>query len=213
MKIMEQTKHPGQSREKFYTVSARLVFSSVLVILIVAIILGASILVNKGSVFPILGIIGAVNNSNTSLVSTINPTINTTTTPPIVISVICYPNSAIFGCLDPYLNTSSGVFTVAIKQISGYNWTSVTVRFVTANTIYSQSGVPILSWSPPQAVNVTGGLLNNTIKYINIPITSGPITVGTNITGSIWAKYQLGVGKAQFYANISSAVISIKRAS
>jgi hypothetical protein len=85
----------------------------------------------------------------------------------------------------------------------------VTVRFVTAGTTYSH-GVPELSWSPPEAVNVTGGLLTNTTKYVSIPITSGPVAVGTNITGSIVAKYQLNIGGEVSYANISSAVITVK---
>lgn len=182
----------GEKREKFYTVSARLVFSSILVILIVALILGASIVINKGPIIPLLGVIGATSSS----------------TSPVVI-VNCYGFSY-YNCKNPVFNYTTGILTVAISQSSGYNWTSVTVRFVPANTTYSH-GVPELSWSPPQAVNVTGGLLNNTVKYVNIPITSGPVAVGTNITGSIWAKYQLNVGGSVSYANMSSAIITIKR--
>jgi hypothetical protein len=58
---------------------------------------------------------------------------------------------------------------------------------------------------------VTGGLLSNATKYVNIPITSGPVAVGTDITGSIWAKYQLNIGGEVSYANMSSAVIVVKR--
>ncbi len=210
---MEQKQHPGEKREKFYTVSARLVFSSVLVILIVAIILSVSVAINNGPVLPLLGIHFG-NNTPASAAGSNDAVVQGSgrfPTTPLLISITCSPTSPIFGCINPILNTSTGIFTVAIKQTSGYNWTRVTVMFVTAGTTYAESGVPILSWSPPEAVNVTGGLLNNTLKYINIPISSGPIAVGTNITGSIWAKYQLGIGKAQFYANISSATIVVKR--
>ena len=125
-----------------------------------------------------------------------------------IINVTCF-GSLLFGCQNPVFNYTTGVLTVAIIQKSRYNWTSVTVRFVPTGTVYSH-GVPELSWSPPQAVNVTGGMLNNTIRYVNIPVTSGPVAVGTNITGSIWAKYQLNVGGGVSYANMSSATIVIR---
>jgi len=48
------------------------------------------------------------------------------------------------------------------------------------------------------------------MRYVDIPITSGPIAAGTNITGSIWAKYQLNVGGGVSYANMSSATITVE---
>jgi hypothetical protein len=198
----------AEKREKFYTVSARLVFSGIMVVIIVALILGASVVINKGPIIPLLGLIGpkttAVGHTtaSTSIGSLLTggyPTVN----------VICI-GSSYFNCKNPVFNYTTGTLTVAISQSSGYNWTSVTVRFVPEGTAYS-NGVPELSWSPPQAVNVTGGLLNDTVKYVNIPITSGPIAVGTNITGSIWAKYQLNVGGGVSYANMSTAFIVVKR--
>ncbi len=190
---MEQT-HPGEKREKFYTVSARLIFSGVIALLVVVAILGASVIINNGPILPLLGVIQLTN--------------------PIIggpsIGIICTPTSSAFGCINPAFNATTGLFTVAMRQTSGYNWTLVTVRFVAAGTTYSQTGVPILSWSPPLAVNITGGLANNVTKYVTIPVAYGPVSAGTNITGSIWAKYQLGAGKAQFYANMSSAIISVK---
>lgn len=190
----------SEKREKFYTVSARLVFSSIIVILIVALILGVSAIINKGPVIPLLGVIGSkVTTSITGLSSV----------PLIIISSSCFGYSY-FNCQNPVFNYTTGILTVAITQRSGYNWTGVTVRFVPSNTVYSNN-VPILSWLPPGAVNVTGGLLNNTVRYVNIPITSGPVAVGTNITGSIWAKYQLNVGGSVSYANMSSAVITVKQ--
>jgi hypothetical protein len=193
----------GQNREKFYTVSARLVFSSIIVILLVVLILGLSVVINRGPVLPILGVLGTATTTATYA--------NQVTTAPqaIVVSVGCVL-SLNYKCQNPSFNATSGVLTVALSQDTGYNWTSVTVRFVTAGTNYS-NGVPELSWSPPQAVNVTGGLKSNTTKYINIPITSGPVAVGTNITGSIWAKYQLQVGEGVSYANMTSAFIVVKR--
>ena len=203
-----------EKREKFYTVSARLVFSSIMVVLIVAIILGASSFVNKGPIFPLFGIIGAgetpVHNVTTSSIS-VTPSGNTGLgASPTLVMVTCSPTNTTFACLYPYYNYSTGVFTVAIKQDSGYNWTSVTVVFVPAWTKYS-NGVPYISWTPPGAVNVTGGLLNDTTKYVNIPIDSGPVAVGTNITGTIWAKYQITMASTPHYANMSSAVIVVKR--
>jgi hypothetical protein len=186
-------KKMGEKREKFYTVSARLVFSSLMVILIVALVLSLSVA---------LGIIPFNNNASTSTMSV------TTTVAPLVIGVTCsstYP----YTCQDGSYNYSTGILSVALSQNTGYNWTSVTVRFVPSNTIYT-NGTPEVSWSPPQAVNVTGGLLSNATKYVSIPITSGPLAVGTNITGSIWAKYQLQVGEAVSYANISSAIITVR---
>lgn len=182
----------GQKREKFYTVSARLVFSGILAAIIAILILGASSIINKGPIFPLLGI-GM-----------------TTITPGEAAQVTCSPYPP-YGCSNGSFNYTTGILSVAISQSTGYSWSLVTVRFVPSNTIYSQ-GVPVLSWSPPQAVNVTGGLPTNTIKYVNIPISSGPVAIGTNITGSIWAKYQLNVGGGVSYANISSAYIVVRRA-
>jgi len=188
------------NREKFYTVSARVVFSSIIVVLVVVLVLGASIAINKGPIFPLLGLgpaVGAVTTVPGQQIA------------PIVIGVTCastYP----YGCLNAYYNYTTGNLTVAISQRTGYNWTTVTVRFVPSNTVYSH-GVPELSWSPPAAVNVTGGLLSNVTKYVDIPITSGQVAVGTVITGSIWAKYQLQVGEQVSYADISSAVITVNR--
>ncbi len=197
----------GQRREKFYTVSARLVFSSIIVILLVVLILGLSSVINRGPVLPILGVLGLATTSATTTAAYGNQV--TTVPQTVVVSVGCVL-SLNYKCENPSFNTTSGVLTVALSQDTGYNWTSVTVRFVTAGTNYSH-GVPELSWSPPQAVNVTGGLLSNTTKYINIPVTSGPVAVGTNITGSIWAKYQLQVGEGVSYANMTSAFIVVKR--
>lgn len=190
-------------REKFYTVSARLVFSGAIVVILVALILGASVVINKGPVLPLLGI-----GATTTVPYLGTTTINSAGSPIIVVGTCSasYP----FGCQNSYFNYTTGIFTVALIQKTGYNWTSVTVRFVPSGTAYSQ-GVPELSWSPPQAVNVTGGMLNDTPSYINIPISSGPVALGTNITGSIWAKYELNVGGHVSYANMSSAFISIRR--
>lgn len=197
-----------QRREKFYTVSARLVFSAIIVALIVVLVLGLSIAINHGPIIPLVGVLGTATTAYTVPTTTATYT-PTTTTAPIIISVGCSANSG-FKCLGPVFNYTTGNLTIALSQNTGYNWTSVTVRFVTLGAVYSH-GVPELSWSPPQAVNVTGGLLSNQTRYVNIPITSGPVSVGTNITGSIWAKYQLQVGEKVSYANISSAVIVIKR--
>lgn len=208
-----------QKTEKFYTVSARLLFSALIVALIVILILSISIgyVANRSAVAP-----SSVSGTTTS---TIAPGVTTTVAPvtvtgahnitvanttPIVVSVGCTSTSS-YKCINPVLNYSTGNLTVALSQNTGYNWTSVTVRFVTLGTVYS-NGVPELSWSPPQAVNVTGGLKSNVTKYINIPITSGPVAIGSDITGSIWAKYQLQVGEQVSYANMSSAIIVVRRA-
>lgn len=189
-----------QKTEKFYTVSARLVFSAIIVVLVVVLILGLSIAINHGQILPLLGVLGPTTTAYT---------VSTTTAAPLIVSVGCSANSG-FKCLNPIYNYTTGNLTIALSQDTGYNWTSVTVRFVTANAVYSH-GVPELSWSPPAAVNITSGLKSNVTKYVNIPITSGPVAVGTNITGSIWTKYQLQVGEQVSYANMSSAVIVIKR--
>jgi hypothetical protein len=204
----------GQAkREKFYTVSARLVFSGIMVILIVALILGASIVINRGPILPLLGIIGA----SSTPVPVTSPSITTTAPNPIIVEATCSPTNATFGCLYPYFNYTTGTFTVALIQRSGYNWTSVSVRFIPTGTQYTQ-GVPDVAWSPPQAVNITGGnttangkWLTNTTKYVNIPIASGPVAVGTDITGTIWAKYQVTLASTSHYANLSSAIIVVKR--
>ncbi len=199
----------GEKREKFYTVSARLVFSSIIVVLLIALVVGLSLAINKGQVLPLLGVNGGA--AATSPVTTVAAYANQTApAAPIVVSVGCTPLSTTYRCLNPSFNLTSGTLTVALSQDTGYNWTSVTVRFVPLGTTYS-NGVPELSWSPPMAVNVTGGLLSNATKYINIPITSGPVSVGSNITGSIWTKYQLQVGEGVSYANMSSARIVVYR--
>jgi hypothetical protein len=193
-----------EKREKFYTISARLVFSSIMVLVVVALIFATSATVNKGPIFPLLGI-----GSTTSATTTVNP-VSALTPAPTVVEATCSPANTTFVCLYPYFNYSTGVFTVALSQKSGYNWTSVTVLFVPTGAPYS-NGVPVLSWAPPRAVNVTGGLLSNVTKYVNIPIGSGPVAVGTNISGTIWAKYQITLGSTAKYANMSSAVIVVKK--
>ncbi len=201
----------SEKREKFYTVSARLVFSSIMVVLIVAIVLGTSSLINKGPILPLFGVIGAGEVPAHGIGTSNAPTGNTgQVVSPTVVEATCSPTNTTFACLYPYFNYSTGIFTVAIKQDSGYNWTSVTVLFVPTGAQYS-NGIPVLSWAPPRAVNVTGGLLNGVTKYINIPIGSGPVSVGTNITGTIWAKYQVTLASTSHYANMSSAVIVVKR--
>ena len=187
-------------------VSARLVFSGIMVILIVALVLGASILINKGPIMPLLGVIGASTTISYSGSTTIPAA-------PIVVEATCSASSNTFLCQYPYFNYTTGVYTVAIRQNSGYNWTFVSIDFVPSNAVYSH-GVPELSWFASRStVNVTGGLQSGVTKYVNIPITSGPVAVGTNITGSIWAKYQLQVGGGvePSYANISVASIVVKR--
>jgi hypothetical protein len=194
----------SEKREKFYTVSARLVFSSIIVVLIVGLILGASVAINNGPILPLLGI------GSTTSIPSYSTTIGNTGTAPIIVEATCSPTNTTFGCQYPYFNYTTGTFTVALSQRSGYNWTSVTVIFVPTGSDYSH-GVPVLSWAPPEAVNVTGGLLSNATKYVNIPITSGSVAVGTNITGTIWAKYQITLASTAKYANMSSAIIAVKR--
>ena len=192
----------GAKREKVYTISERLVFSSIMVVLIVVLLLGA----------VAVGVIPIGHGATTASTTTVPGSgIVFNNTNPIIISAGCSPTNTSFECRNPYFNYTTGTLTIGIIQRSGYNWTRVTVKFVAANTVYSESGVPELSWSPPLAVNVTGGFLNDTLRYVNIPITSGPLKVGTNITGSIWAKYQLRIGGAISYANITSAFIEVKR--
>ncbi len=202
-----------EKREKFYTISARLLFSSIIVVLLLIIALSASSLINRGPILPLFGVVGAAKmpgNAATTTIYTSMPNGATNSTTPIIVEATCAPTSTTFYCEHPYFNYSTGVFTIALSQVSGYNWTLVTVVFVPANTIYSH-GVPYVSWTPPGAVNVTGGLLNDTTRYINIPISSGPVAVGTNITGSIWAKYQLTSASMPNYANLSSAVIVVRK--
>lgn len=192
----------GAKREKFYTVSERLVFSSIMVVLIVVLLLGA----------VAIGVIPIGRGTTTFMTTTIPGSGNGfNNTNPIIITTGCSPTNTSFECRNPEFNFTAGTLTIGIIQKSGYNWTRVTVRFVAANAVYAESGVPELSWSPPLAVNVTGGFLNDTLRYVNIPITSGPVAVGTNISGSIWAKYQLRIGGAISYANITSAFIEVKR--
>jgi hypothetical protein len=177
-----------------------------MVVIIVALILGASIAINRGPILPLLGV-----GSTTSIpVSGGGVVANTAPAPPVIVEATCAPTNTTFGCQYPYFNYTTGTFTVALSQRSGYNWTSVTVLFVPAGSEYSH-GVPVLSWAPPEAVNVTGGLLSNATKYVNIPISSGKVAVGTNITGTIWAKYQITLASTPKYADMSSAVIAVKR--
>ena len=194
-----------------YTVSARLVFSTIIVLLVVALVLGASIVINKGPIIPLLGII-PMGNAGTATTTIPNSGTNPNGSP-IVVEATCSATSTSYLCQYPYFNYTTGVYTVALSQKSGFNWTLVSVDFVPSNAVYSH-GVPELSWfASRNTVNVTGGLPSNVTKYVNIPITSGPVAVGTNITGSIWAKYQLQLGGDQepVFANISTASIVVKR--
>ena len=191
-------------REKVYTVSARLVFSGIMVVLIAALILGASSFINRGPITPLLGIINLGSSTTTILPSNVSP---------IVVQATCTVASDAYTCQNPNFNYTTGIYTVAISQKSGYNWTFVSVNFVPSTAVYS-NGVPELSWfASRNTVNVTGGLPSNTVKYVNLPIFSGPVSVGANITGSIWAKYQMQVGGETLYANISTAYVAVKRGS
>ena len=191
------------NREKVYTISARLVFSGIMVVLIAALILGASSFINKGPITPLLGIINLGSSTTTILPNG----------SPIVVQATCTVASDAYTCQDPNFDYNTGIYTVAISQKSGYNWTFVSVNFVPSTAVYS-NGVPELSWfASRNTVNVTGGLPSNTVKYVNLPIFSGPVSIGANITGSIWAKYQMQVGGETLYANISTAYIAVKRGS
>jgi hypothetical protein len=162
------------------------------VALIVVLVLGASVIINKGPIMPLLGIL---STGSTTIPGT-NPNGS-----PIVVSATCSVTSNGYVCQNPNFDYNTGIYTVAISQNSGFNWTYVSINFVPSDAVYSH-GVPELSW-----------FVSNTIKYVNIPISSGPVAVGTNITGSIWAKYQMQVGGEILYANISTAFISVKRGS
>ena len=85
----------GEKREKFNTVSARLVFSGIIVVLLVALIVGLSIFINHGPIMPILGILGT-----------------TTIKPSITISAGCSPLSTTYKCLNPTFNASTGILSV-----------------------------------------------------------------------------------------------------
>jgi hypothetical protein len=191
------------NRKKGHTVSAKLVFSGIIVVLIAALILGASSIINKGPITPLLGIVNLGGSTTTILPNG----------SPIVIQATCTVASNAYTCQNPNFNYTTGIYTVAISQKSGYNWTFVSVDFVPSTAVYSH-GVPELSWfASKNTVNVTGGLPSNTVKYVNLPIFSGPVTMGANITGSIWAKYQMQVGGETLYANISTAYVAVKRGS
>jgi LEA14-like dessication related protein len=127
------------------------------------------------------------NSSNSQQTTSASTTIQYTNT--------CIAQSG-YGCLDPVLSASTGNLSVGIGQNTGTNWTYADIVFVPQGTPISD-GLPVVSFSPPQAAY--GALASGVFYNVTLPATSPHIANGTNLSGTIWAKYYLkGSNVAQY---------------
>ncbi len=125
-------------------------------------------------------------------------TVRTTTVNP---PTQCYTNT-LFYCLYPVYSSTTGNLSVETGQDTGANWTNVYFAFVPQGTQVN-NGIPDVSFASPHAVylsNVYSGFGYN----INLPISSQGTSVGTKMSGGIWAKYMVSGNSTQQYLQITT---------
>jgi len=105
-----------------------------------------------------------------------------------------------FSCQSSSYSSSSGNLTVTVSQNSGSNWSVATVIFVAQGTPYA-NGVPLVSWNSGESLN--GGLKTGSSDSVVLP-ASGAVSVGSPLSGTLWAQYQLNAGGTFYYAEIGA---------
>jgi hypothetical protein len=97
-----------------------------------------------------------------------------------------------FLCSGAIYSHSTANIIVAIGQSTGTSWTSANFVFVPQGTPLA-NGLPVISFnsSPANTELATSGLASGGSATIYLPVNSivPPVTVGTAIVGTIWAKY------------------------
>lgn len=102
-------------------------------------------------------------------------------------------------CSGPSYSHATGNITLTLTQDTGANWTSATILFVPQGTNLS-NGVPVISWV--NGNTISGGLKNGTTTLVTLP-ASGPVEIGTQINGSVWAQYTTNIGGTVSYSEMS----------
>ena len=103
-------------------------------------------------------------------------------------------------CTGPSYNHSNGNLSIQLMQSSGSNWTSASLVFVPAGTAFS-GGTPEVSWS--NSASVSGGLLTGVSRSVKVPV-SGPVSIGSHVSGTVWAQYQITSGGTVYYAQLAT---------
>lgn len=100
-------------------------------------------------------------------------------------------------CGNPVYLHSTGNILVTVGQSTGTAWTSAAFVFVPPGTPYV-NGLPNVSFTSPPAntILITQGLISGGQEGIYLPASGGNVSIGTVITGSIWARYNYTIQEA-----------------
>jgi hypothetical protein len=103
-------------------------------------------------------------------------------------------------------SVSGGNIVVTIGQDSGTAWSTANVVFVNASQEASVQSVGLSAGqlAPPTAATLTSGLSSGVTTTLTLP-ASGPVRVGSGISGYIWVSYSTSAsGGATTQAQIAS---------
>lgn len=128
---------------------------------------------------------------------------NTTTVKTTIVTppTQCQTNS-IFYCLYPVYSSATGNLSVETGQNTGANWTNVYIVFVPQGTQIN-NGIPNVSFASPHAVYLAH--VYSGFGYdVTLPISSQRTSVGTKMSGGIWAKYMVSSNSTQHYIQITT---------
>ena len=92
-------------------------------------------------------------------------------------------------CLNPSYSHSNGNIIVTIGQSTGAPWSAVNTVFVQQGIGYT-NGIPSISFNsfPANTLLSGSGLTSGAYQTYYLPAT-GPVNVGTAISGAIWVQY------------------------
>ena len=97
-------------------------------------------------------------------------------------------------------NHTSGNLTVVISQSTGSSWSVAYFLFVPAGTQYS-NGVPLVNWNA--SVLLPNVFASGSSVSVTLPV-SGPVAIGTHVSGTVWSKYQFNVGGTFYYLKVGT---------
>ncbi len=102
-----------------------------------------------------------------------------------------------FLCKISVLSAASGNLIVTVGQATGSTWYSANVAFLNS-TLVSSANTAAFYTATSNSVAL-GTLQSGTSQQINLPIVQSVSSVGTSITGQLWARYTTSSGGATFY--------------
>ncbi len=105
-----------------------------------------------------------------------------------------------YKCSGTVYTAATGNLSASIGQSTGSGWAAASFLFVPEGTAYT-NGVPDISWNSSTAV--TGGLASGGVDQVSLRV-SGPVGIGTSVSGTIWARYQLNAGGTVYYAEVAA---------